>query len=623
MANKVLSNSLLCLALLQALPVLAADTQPVKPVPYPGPVMDSRPAPAKPADTPPNAKAPESENPAAKAAGDEETKPAKPATVTETTQATPPKPETSPESVKPAKLPAPAKPVQDKAATPAKPATEKATPKTTMAKPQARAVAVIPAPVAPAEKPGSTPAEQAALKTLMAPIVLPLPPMLDPLADIGPTEKRGVRADLANFVPVYPRISLTVYQQPLDLALNTMMGNNRYMLQDGADPQVKVSAEFRDLPIEEALNRLTSSLGYAWRQDKGTYIIYRDLEVTLNVDIPLLEQSFSMSSSRAGLAQSIGGAGTSTSGTSAGAVSGSNNSNVASATGRSASLDTLSTTLKEFLSKDGKLVVHKESGTVWLRDRAQIVQRVSGFIKDLNAKMTAPVRIQGIITEVTLNKGMETGVDWNAVIGGLSTGVQAASLVKNPLGTLGFTWNGGTDSLLVKALGTYGNVRVVSKPNIMVTNGAIGALTVGDTVSYVAQAYDTTATSGGGSSTSSLIVQPLQTGLSFFVLPRILNDQEAMLYIAPDLTTLQEIRTINSGSTTVEAPRITTKQAQTIVRVRKGERILIGGIMAEESRKQDEGVPLLKDVPGLGLLFKHQSTESRTTEFGVLLDVTW
>jgi type IV pilus assembly protein PilQ len=86
--------------------------------------------------------------------------------------------------------------------------------------------------------------------------------------------------------------------------------------------------------------------------------------------------------------------------------------------------------------------------------------------------------------------------------------------------------------------------------------------------------------------------------------------------INPDGTILLDINVSNSAVGTVvptatgDAVSIDEKKAQTKVLVRNGQTTVIGGIFIEDERDASSGVPILKDIPVLGHLFK-STTKTR------------
>ena len=462
-----------------------------------------------------------------------------------------------------------------------------------------------------------------------------------------------------------PLITFRAFKQPLHIVLSSMLGsiNLPYIVRDGAGTRLDtlLNAQYNNTPVEQALDRLLAPVGLFWQRKGLAYEIYRDTEKLYHVNFPLLEQQFHVQSTRSARSPksqtTTTSAGLSREGTRydvEGGVSAS--TSIAAAYGESASLKNLADTLEGFISDDGQLVIHREMGTIWVRDHADIVKRMGLFLDDINASLSRSVRVRGVITEVMLNDDKQFGVDWKAVTQDVVSGLSLGNNYGGDLGGVGRNADGvfSTDAalnsfpinvntvqsaqdiltintqsrsgseafnLFIKALRSYGDVRVVSRPSLIVNNGAVGSLIVGDTISYVAQAY--TSQTSGSSLTNSIIVQPLQTGLGFYVLPHIVSDDLAVLYVSPELTSLQELRSIQNGNNVVEAPQINMKQTQTVVSLKNGQSIILGGLMQESEADVRQSVPLLGDIPIIGALFKSTSKQRRITEFALMLEVSW
>ncbi len=417
------------------------------------------------------------------------------------------------------------------------------------------------------------------------------------------------------------RITFKAFNQPLDIVLNAMMGDISYIVQDGAELSLKksVSVDFQDLPIELAMDRLLSQLDLNWRKESENYIIFRDKEQLFGINFPLLEQQFSVNSSRENGAEDNDEE--------------ENDDTIATtssrliSSGTSASLSNLSDTIEKFLTKDGQVITHKEMGMVWVKDRANVVDRVGEFLATINKNLSRLVNIDGVITEVELSDTFKTGIDWSSVSGTLTRfggNIAQAGGVTGSNFTIG--WDGAgsnTNQIYINALRTFGDVNVISRPSLRVANNAIGSLIVGENTSYVAEIEATASSSDSTKYASKL--KSLQTGLNFYVLPHIISNTEAILYISPELTSLQEMRLISSGSDTpqVEAPRISMRQTQTIVPIKNGESLVIGGLMAETDRSTNGKTPIIGGLPVIGELFQTEDSTESVSEFSLMVRVTW
>ncbi len=434
-----------------------------------------------------------------------------------------------------------------------------------------------------------------------------------------------------------PFVTFHAYNQPFGIVISSMLNGYNYSISDGAEESIDtiVSADFNEVPFEQALNRLLSPVKLFWKKEGNVFHIFREKEEVFYITFPLMEQSFDITSSRAGTTtggvSSVSSAGIG-SGSSYGGDGGMSSAlSSATATGTVASMASLASNIKEFLSKTGKFVVHKESGSIWVKDRADIVDRLGDFIKILNQKMSRSMHIDGIISQVTLNDEHKAGVDWEKILGAVSVNGYLAT----SNGDSSSEYRAGVFNLrssfsinlldYVNAMKTFGDVKIISKPSLNVTNGAIGSLIVGKTISYVAQSYSSV-TAGGDTSTSSLIVKPLQTGLSFYVLPQIIDDEKALLYISPELTSLSKTlkeSEFDSGNTKVQIPEVSLKQTQTVVNVINGDTVLISGLMEESSSEANKKVDVLGDIPIIGHFFKVKDNIKTTTEFDLMIRVSW
>jgi type IVB pilus formation R64 PilN family outer membrane protein len=417
------------------------------------------------------------------------------------------------------------------------------------------------------------------------------------------------------------RITFKAFNQPLDIVLNAMLGDISYMVRDGAELSLKnqVSVEFNDLPIEMALDRLLSQLDLHWRKESENYIIFRDKEQLFSIDFPLLQQQFSVNSSRKNTSD------VQTDKENEGTIANASSRLISS--GTSASLSNLTDTIEKFLTPDGKVIIHKEMGMVWVKDRASVVDRIGDFLARINTNLSKLVNISGVITEVELSEDAKTGIDWSAVSGDLT---RLGATIGNAGGLAGanFTlgWNGDrgtTNQAYIDALKVYGDVNVISRPSLRVANNAIGSLIVGQNTSYVAEIEATASSSDTTRYASKL--ESLQTGLNFYVLPHIISSTEAILYISPELTSLQEMRLISSGDNApeVEAPTISMRQTQTVVPIKNGESLVIGGLMAETDKAKYGKTAGVGSVPLFGRLFQTEDSSSGVSEFSLMVKVSW
>lgn len=90
------------------------------------------------------------------------------------------------------------------------------------------------------------------------------------------------------------------------------------------------------------------------------------------------------------------------------------------------------------------------------------------------------------------------------------------------------------------------------------------------------------------------------------------------MVIKPSVSTISQW--VESGNN--KAPQISERSAETTVRVKSGETILIGGLLKDEELKTIKQVPLLSKIPFFGELFKSRSIDKKNTEIVIAITPT-
>ena len=163
---------------------------------------------------------------------------------------------------------------------------------------------------------------------------------------------------------------------------------------------------------------------------------------------------------------------------------------------------------------------------------------------------------------------------------------------------------------------TWGKGNVIGCPTIAVLNGRNASILMGDEVPV----FTTTSSSTDTDSDTTMTVEYKKVGVELNVTPRI-NDpilKTITMDIKPKISSITEW--VESGNNL--APQISTREAKTILRVKSGETILLGGLLKEEIINNTTGIPLLSKIPFLGELFKSHSKKKDKTEIIIALTPT-
>jgi general secretion pathway protein D len=240
----------------------------------------------------------------------------------------------------------------------------------------------------------------------------------------------------------------------------------------------------------------------------------------------------------------------------------------------------------------------------------------------------AQVLIEASIIEVTLNNDLSYGLQW-AFSGGVGhNGAQGAGLVGpgrvvantgsltdvNAAGaTGGFSYSLvnslGQIRMALTALADKTTVKMISNPSLMVLDNHTAMMSVGNQVPIQTSITNYLTTTDATTST----VQYLSTGVNLAVTPSI---------NAGNLVTMQIDQTVTDTAGTPPAgsqPTFLQRQISSIVAVRSGESIVLGGLIRDTQSTGKSGVPLLQDVPVVGNLFSNNTNTGARTELLVVI----
>lgn len=265
---------------------------------------------------------------------------------------------------------------------------------------------------------------------------------------------------------------------------------------------------------------------------------------------------------------------------------------------------------KKYIDPEDKPLssVDEETNSIVLMGPSDEVEYIKQIIKELD-KEKAQVYVLARIIELNDDLVDEVGIKYG-ILGGKTTssglGTFASSLNEgsalsfNPK-DIGLTIPNLSSGLALGAsislLNQDGALEIISEPSILAINNKESSIYVGETISVKTSS---TTTDGGNTNDN---FQREDVGLTLKVKPRISNDNKVTL----DLTTIQEnVKTTDTTSGNADTSK---KEITTTAIVNNGESVIIGGLIEDKEESTQNKIPLLGDIPLVGLLFKHDRTD--------------
>jgi len=328
----------------------------------------------------------------------------------------------------------------------------------------------------------------------------------------------------------------------------------------------------------------------------------------------------------------------------------------------------LSANLQEFLSKDsgaagaaggaakgtrGSIKVDEHSNSLIIQAPRDDIERIVALIEKID-KPTPQILIRANIVETTKDVARNLGIQWGGILktrmnqdtvwitpgGTASAGSTTSSVYSGSYsptsGATGISGQGyglnfpvGADKiqsaggvgaiglmvgklggnildLQLQALQTDGKANIISSPSLTTLDNQKAFTESGTKVPYVA----TQTTSGATTQTVNFVDAVLRLEIT----PHVIDGKNLKMAIMLKKDDVDTTRSVQGN------PFIVKKQTETTLIVEDGETIVISGLSSQNITNHVKGVPGLKDIPGLGWLFKGESKGETTDE--VLIFIT-
>lgn len=268
-----------------------------------------------------------------------------------------------------------------------------------------------------------------------------------------------------------------------------------------------------------------------------------------------------------------------------------------------------------------------------------IYKNLRSIIEKLDVRR-AQVFVESLIVEVSSDKAAEFGIQFQGlsgangtdpkVIGG--TNFNDSGSGKNILGAaanLGAVGRGlnigiidgqvnipgvGTISnlgFLARALESKANANILSTPNILTLDNEEAKIVIGQNVPFITGQF-TNASSGGASVNPFQTIERRDVGLTLRVKPQVSEGGVVKLGI------FQEVSSV-ADTTNVSGVVTNKRSIESNVLVENGNIIVLGGLVEDRVTGNEEKVPGLGDVPGLGQFFRYDNRRRMKTNLMVFL----
>ena len=274
-------------------------------------------------------------------------------------------------------------------------------------------------------------------------------------------------------------------------------------------------------------------------------------------------------------------------------------------------------TLSKLLSDFYKPFVKVDStlNTLVITGSPEMIRRIESDIDSIDVPIRQ-VLLEVLVIELSDDARKALGTEWQWEVekpkGGDASGALTftTSMLTSVLSKLTYTYPAGITSFLLslKPIVESGEAKIHANPRIVAMDGHQADIFLGQEQSYLVLTES-------GSDTGTTVTRQrviIKTGVTLKFLPQISPIGDVTVKVEPEVSA-------TVGFNKDGYPIISSRRANTTVRVKDGETFVIGGLLHEFASQSVGKVPLLGDIPLFGKLFRTERTEKSETEVVIMV----
>ncbi|MEW6049554.1 MAG: type IV pilus secretin PilQ [Candidatus Zixiibacteriota bacterium] len=273
--------------------------------------------------------------------------------------------------------------------------------------------------------------------------------------------------------------------------------------------------------------------------------------------------------------------------------------------------DDIVSAVKSLMTERGKATSDARSNSIIIQEVPTNMQKVLDYIAELD-KPARQIKISAQLVEVSSNDLRELGIKWTAEGTYTSekgnTYTQTAEVLANrnsdvaarySVTALTGDW---TASAIVEALEKSGKGKIIAHPEITTIDNKEAKIQMGQKVPI--KQFD---------QSGNVVTRFEQVGTILTVTPHITAENQILMNLAPERSTYEF---------DPNGVIINTSNAATHVIVEDGQTAVIGGLTTQDEVESVTGIPVLKDVPLLGALFRYSNKRTENRDLVIFVTPT-
>ncbi|HOP08171.1 MAG TPA: secretin N-terminal domain-containing protein [candidate division Zixibacteria bacterium] len=268
--------------------------------------------------------------------------------------------------------------------------------------------------------------------------------------------------------------------------------------------------------------------------------------------------------------------------------------------------------VKSLMTDRGKATSDPRSNSIILQEIPENMPVILDYIAELD-RPARQIKISTQLLEIYTSDLTEYGIDWDVASAMESDGGHRTSQVGGVIDATDVTDGGievsvtsvgqGTNiEAVVEAIVSNGKGKIIAHPEITTIDNHEAKIQMGAKIPV--KQFD---------EAGNVVIKFEEIGTILTVTPHITADNEILMHLAPERSSYQY---------DANGVIINTSNAETHVIVSNGQTAVIGGLTTEDESEGSTGVPILKDIPVVGLLFKYTTKKIESRDLVIFVTPT-
>ncbi len=369
-------------------------------------------------------------------------------------------------------------------------------------------------------------------------------------------------ACLALACPVYASpgpVSLTIYNGSVGSVLDAVSGiSGRSIVTDG-DIKGTISIDIHDVSFETAMDTICRAKGLAYRDVDGIIVVSGGGGSTKSGDVEIYKLNY-------------------------------------------AKAEEVQKTLSALMTDGGKVAIDAVTNSILFSGSGLDGSKVRRAVKVLDVE-TQQVTLEAKIISIAKTDEKELGIKWSWDGVPQNTTDDETNDTYHGVVNFGASYQFRFNAAL-NALFTAGKAKILATPRIITIPGKEASIFIGDHIPVQTEKND------NGTTTTS--TEYVDAGIKLTYTPFVSEDGMITSVVHTEVSTPTLVSELKNY-------KISSRTADTNVRMRNGQTLVIGGLINDEETRTIKKVPILSNIPILGELFKDRIHNKTKTEVMMIL----